>query len=222
MRICKGCTSAIGDEALFCPICGCKQEQERKISNVFCTHCGAVLHPQAKQCERCGTLNTAIQTQAIFQKVTPEVIKNLSTRVTVVAIIWLCIALCQLVVALLSAFLYVFIEQDAGYIWAAMVYGIFGALNIWNSIKGMQKTTKYKTDFVGIVQEYKVTTAIWDWLYNGYVVYVSLLSTGWMNRMLGVLILIAIIVELIFVYIWFNINKKKFIQLERAQTNYRE
>lgn len=218
MRVCQGCTSAIADNVLFCPICGKKQEMERKVSNMYCTYCGNALHSQMKQCAKCGAPNTAMQTQVIFQDNVPQIVKQFSIRLTAVAVLWICIAALQFLMALLMVICFVFVEASFEYVWSFVICASIGAVNLCSAIKDIRNTVKYKKDFVGIIREYKFGTgSIMTLLYNAYVIWESFLSTGWLNKLMGFVFLVGVVCELVFVHLYVYINKNKFIQLERAQ-----
>lgn len=219
MKICHRCTSPIEDDAMFCPICGQKQEMERKVTNMFCTRCGEALVPNTQYCGRCGMPNMVAQTQAIFQYNIPVIIGQLSNRIVLVSVLWICIASLQLICALLTGYCFL-VFSDFEYFISMLIYGILGIVNMISSIGDLKYQNKIKMNFVGIFRKMKVTGGVLAmYIYNSYVVWVSLTSEGWLTMLIGIILLAVLIIDGIVVRFFVHTNEEAFLRLERSQTN---
>ncbi len=104
----------------------------------FCYHCGKELLDDAVICPGCGCVtnsNTATN-------ITINYIAELSNRVKINGIIWICIASLQIIVA----------------ITVNWIFGIIGILNLISAIKDLNYSRDVLTNQSGIVQRFEPLT----------------------------------------------------------------
>lgn len=216
MKNCIKCTSPLNDEDRYCTKCGTEQRIVNTYCNNFCVVCGAELYQYSKLCPRCGKPVKLINTS--FKQAKPLLIKKLSNRITLNAILWLSIACIQLILALIifsSALVTVWKFQ---YIKFIFVKGLIGFLNIIAAKTKFHYRKQIKTDFVGIVTKNKNNhSQVLFYIWNGFFIIDSFLSKNTILCSLALLCIVAIFVDLFIIKRFIQNNEIGFMQIERAQ-----
>lgn len=141
MKYCAYCGKELNDNADVCIGCGCSTRvlNTSGRDTVFCTHCGKEISAQAAVCVNCGCAvkpNFAAEESAK----TPEtLLKDLSEKMKINAIIWLCIAGVQIIAGI---YLY----------WILIIPGV---LNIISGIMDLKYSKEVLTNPVGIVKKFE-------------------------------------------------------------------
>lgn len=118
----------------------------------FCTHCGKEIMDDAVICVGCGC---AVKSNAAESSVdTDGLLYKLSQRINTNGIIWLVIAICQIIMGILAN-------------WLVLVVGV---LNIVSAIKDMNYSKTIVDNPVGIVRNFeRLTSPIIVLVYNFFI-----------------------------------------------------
>lgn len=102
----------------------------------YCTHCGKEIKDEAVVCLSCGC---AIEYKSVSQSFTMDYIAELSKRVKINGIIWICIACIQIIMALTINW----------------ILGIIGILNLISAIRDLNYSKEVLTNQTGIIQRFE-------------------------------------------------------------------
>ncbi|MGN0567832.1 MAG: zinc ribbon domain-containing protein [Acutalibacteraceae bacterium] len=137
---CANCGKEIDDNADVCIGCGCavRNVNLQGRASRFCTHCGKEISAQAAVCVNCGCAVNANKTSTDMAK--PEDLLNqLSSKVKINAIIWLCIAGIQVILGFAEA-------------WVLLIPGV---LNTISAIMDFKYSTEVLEKPEGIVKKFE-------------------------------------------------------------------
>lgn len=137
---CANCGKEIDNNADVCIGCGCavRTVNLQGRTSRFCTHCGKEISAQAAVCINCGCAVNANKASADTAK--PEDLLNqLSSKVKINAIIWLCIAGIQVILGFAEA-------------WVLLIPGV---LNTISAIRDFKYSTEVLEKPEGIVKNFE-------------------------------------------------------------------
>lgn len=220
MKNCIKCTSPLNDNDKYCSICGAEQRIERTISHNFCARCGAPINHNNKFCPQCGSPIQIQQTQQNFKIIIPPIIKSLSDRITLSAVLWIIIASVQLLFGfVLLCAVSLTSDWEIDYIISLIVYFLFGGLNLREGIKLLKYKKTILTDFVGIVWENRICfESCASYLWNAYVVFNGFVAGDCFSLMFAFLGASVIIVDFVTIKLFVKNNKESFLHLEKSQS----
>lgn len=221
MKYCIKCNSPLNDNDRFCPICGAEQLVPGTVYNQFCSACGTHLNYNSQVCGKCGKPVSNMQTQELFEQKTPSLIMKLSERITISAILWLCYASFQLLLAFICICTALVTANWEGiYIIAIFKYGSIGGLNLFYAIKDLKYSKQILTDYVGILFKNRIHfSSILLYIWNGYVAINVLFLDSDFLLMISLVGISAMIVDVIFIRFFIMKNKDSFIEIEIAYNN---
>lgn len=141
MKYCAYCGKELNDSADVCVGCGCSTRALNTSGRetVFCTHCGKEISSQAAVCVNCGC---AVKKNFIAGEPTKspeELLKDLSEKMKINAIIWICIAAVQIIAGI---YLY----------WILIIPGV---LNIISGIMDLKYSKDVLANPTGIVEKFE-------------------------------------------------------------------
>lgn len=219
MKTCVKCTSPLNENDKFCPICGTEQKTNKTICNNFCPACGTALAHNSQFCPNCGNAIRNEYNHQMFQQSVPQIVRSLSERITISAVIWLVIAGIQLILGtFLVCVASLTFDWNEEYIFAILVYFVFGSLNIKEAIRLLKYQKTILSDYVGIVWENRICFgSCLNYLWNGVILF-SCLTTGDVFFLFFAFLLAgAIFVDLTIIKLFVRKNKESFLQLEKSQ-----
>ena len=101
MGFCAKCGKEISEYTVICPNCGCAVGEMAKKGGKnfmkYCSKCGNEMMDEAIMCTKCGCMVENIGTQAVT---TDDKLQKLSSRLMINGIIWICIAVLQIIIGL--------------------------------------------------------------------------------------------------------------------------
>ncbi len=159
MKYCANCGKEMDDYADVCIGCGCSAKgiNTNNRQTVFCTHCGKEIPANAAVCVNCGC---AVFASPIAQNgmSSDELTVTLSKRVKIDGIIWLCIAVLQIIAGI-------------SYNWVFLIPGV---LNIFTAVRELNISKKVLTDQTGIIKEFEplagpIIAAVYNLIIGGII-----------------------------------------------------
>ncbi len=217
MKNCVKCTYPLNDDDKFCSICGAEQTVKRKANANFCVGCGASITHNNQYCSRCGKPVRNEQVNQIFKNVVPPMIKALSSRITLTAVLWIVIAslhlFCGLFLLCVASLTF---DWNTNYINAMKIYFASGGLNLPKGIGLLKYKKTILTDYVGIVRRNRICfSSSIDYMLNACVVF--MVGNGGVSLFFALLTASAIIIDFVSIKVFVSKNKESFLLLEKSQ-----
>lgn len=182
---------------------------------MFCINCGHELPEINRFCEHCGTKIEKSEFQVYNYYDQREIsnrriLKKLSRRIGINAIIWMLIGLNQV----LSAGYGLLGNGDMSGI-DIILLGILGVVNCFGGFVDLICRNNIFEDRKGIIEEHRICSNNWnEYVWNGFVGVACLISGDYFFMSLSFL---AIITDFFFVKLYVFIHKKEFCSMEEEQ-----
>lgn len=184
-----------------------------------CVQCTSIIDDCANFCPICGMKQPQIYARYIRQ--VPFLIRQLGSRLTAKAVIWIVIGGLQCFLSLLCFGCLLFVQGDTvNMLLNIAIYGTLGGLNIYQAVKDLKYSKIIQQNFVGILEDTKIKKA--DYLLWGYNILIGIFSMtggGGIFILIGALAIAAVVVDALLIRAFVKANWNGFLALEQSQMN---
>lgn len=167
MKKCINCGAEGDDGASFCTKCGGQMEAVQNL--LFCPNCGTKFADDSKFCSNCGfqrnpSNNRSINISNYQGNARKSIIEELSGRVRINGIIWICVGTLQIILGLwnISAAIYFY------NFWVnSIILCVIGGLNLFAAYKDLKYSKEILRNPQGILKKYSpltgaIITLVWN------------------------------------------------------------
>jgi len=145
---CSICGKEANDEAIVCIHCGCSLKSIGQGKARYCSHCGSEVNSEAVVCVKCGCAIYTVRPKqggGLWQSTAnspQELVDTISQRIHINGIIWIVIAVLQILMGLTLQ-------------WLVLIVGI---LNLLSALSDLKFAKEYASKPVGLIKRVKPLT----------------------------------------------------------------